>query len=97
MGQKTLDQIKFIGQVEGTLHPLALVPPNVRYLEKFQWFDYVRPLNKDDIFEWRPKKEGTELKINVRHNRQPKSQPPSKDGGAKSPRKLQGMTPEDPK
>lgn len=97
MGQKTLDQIKFIGQVEGTLHPLALVPPNVRYLEKFQWFDYVRPLNKDDIFEWRPKKEGTELKINVRHNRQPKSQPPSKDGGAKSPRKLQGMTPENPK
>lgn len=98
MGLKTLDQIKFIGQVEGTLHPLALVPPNVRYLEKFQWFDYVRPLNKDDIFEWRPKKEGTELKINVRHNRQPKSQPPSKDGGgAKSPRKLQGMTPEDPK
>jgi DNA repair protein RecN (Recombination protein N) len=34
--------------------------------EGFNWFDYVRPISKEDIFNWRPKKEGTELKIQKR-------------------------------
>jgi hypothetical protein len=84
MGEKKVDQIKFIGETEGCLHPLALIQPNVRYLENFQWFDYVRPLNKDDIFNWRPKKDGTGLKTSVRHNK-PKPQMPSKGG-----KKLEG-------
>lgn len=79
MAKKKLDQIKFIGQVEGCLHPLALIQPSVRYLSNFQWFDYVRPVSKDDIFDWRPKKAGTELKALVRHDK-PKPQLPSKDG-----------------
>ena len=36
------------------------------YLDNFAWFDYIRPRNKDDIWEWRPKKEGTSLKPTVR-------------------------------
>lgn len=80
MAKNKLDQIKFIGQVDGCLHPLALVQPSVRYLDNFQWFDYVRPLNKDDIFNWRPKKEGTELKASVQHAK-PKSNMPSKKAG----------------
>ncbi len=51
----------------GTMYPLFLIPPKSLYLENFVWFDYVRPLNKDDIFIWRPKKAGTELKESVRH------------------------------
>ncbi len=47
----------------GTLFPLPLIPADKLYLENFAWFDYVRPLDKDDIFNWRPKKAGTELKI----------------------------------
>lgn len=31
-------------------------------LENFNWFDYIRPLNKEDIFNWRGKKAGQELK-----------------------------------
>lgn len=80
MAKNKLDQIKFIGQVDGCLHPLALVQPSVRYLDNFQWFDYVRPMNKDDIFNWRPKKEGTELKASVQHAK-PKSNMPSKKAG----------------
>lgn len=80
MAKNKLDQIKFIGQVDGCLHPLALVQPSVRYLDNFQWFDYVRPQNKDDIFNWRPKKEGTELKASVQHAK-PKSNMPSKKAG----------------
>ena len=77
MGKKSVDQIKFIGQVDGCMHPLALIQPNVRYLENFQWFDYVRPVSKEDIFHWRPKKPGTELKITVTHSA-PKPKLPSR-------------------
>ncbi len=51
----------------GTLYPLFLIPPKSLYLENFAWFDYVRPVDKDDIFNWRPKKAGTELKESVVH------------------------------
>ena len=90
MGPEKVDQIKFIGEVEGCLHPLALIQPSVRYLENFQWFDYVRPVSKDDIFDWRPKKPGTELKISIRHDK-PKPQVPVKDTSKGRNRKLQGL------
>ena len=51
----------------GTMYPIPLIPQNMLYLQNFAWFDYIRPLNKDDIFEWRPKKAGSELKESVRH------------------------------
>ena len=50
----------------GTLYPLILIPADKLYLDNFAWFDYTRPRNKDDIWEWRPKKEGTSLKPTVR-------------------------------
>lgn len=52
----------------GTMYPIPLIPPNMYYLQNFAWFDYIRPLDKNDIFEWRPKKAGTELKESVRHS-----------------------------
>lgn len=42
---------------------MTQIPPDKKFLPGFAWFDYVRPLNKDDIFNWRGKKAGTELKI----------------------------------
>lgn len=51
----------------GIMYPIPLIPPEALYLQNFAWFDYVRPRDKDDIFEWRPKKAGTELKESVRH------------------------------
>ena len=47
---------------EATLYPMSQIPPGKEKLEAFGWFDYVRPLNKDDLFEWRPKAAGSELK-----------------------------------
>lgn len=47
---------------EGDAYPLSQIPPDRRQLPTFAWFDYIRPLNKDDIFEWRGKKGGQELK-----------------------------------
>jgi len=49
----------------GTMYPLPMIPADVRFLSNFAWFDYIRPLNKDDIFNWRGKKAGTELKQSV--------------------------------
>ena len=49
----------------GTFYPIPMIPGNVRFLENFQWFDYVRPQNPQDIFNWRGKSKGTELKKSV--------------------------------
>jgi len=46
----------------GTLYPLTQAPADKFFLPKYAWFDYVRPLNKEDIFNWRPKKAGSEMK-----------------------------------
>ncbi len=51
----------------GTFYPITQVPPAKYKLPGFVWFDYVRPLNKDDIFEWRGKAKGSELKAVQRH------------------------------
>ena len=50
----------------GTLYPMDQIPPEKLYLPTFVWFDYIRPLNKEDIFNWRPKKAGQELKKTTR-------------------------------
>ncbi|MBR5541255.1 MAG: hypothetical protein IKU64_02700 [Bacteroides sp.] len=50
----------------GTLYPMTKIPPQEMKLENFAWFDYIRPLNKEDIFNWRGKKAGQELKKSVR-------------------------------
>ena len=46
----------------GTLYPMLQRPPEKMKLENFVWFDYIRPLDKEDIFEWRGKIAGQELK-----------------------------------
>lgn len=51
----------------GMLYPVDKTPDNERFLPTFAWFDYVRPVDKDDVFHWRGKKEGTELKESVVH------------------------------
>ena len=55
-------------QPNGVLYPLEQAPADRSRLDNFAWFDYIRPLNKEDIFHWRGKKAGQELKKNVRGN-----------------------------
>lgn len=50
----------------GTLYPMNQLPPEKMKLESFNWFDYIRPLDKEDIFNWRGKKSGHELKKTTR-------------------------------
>ena len=46
----------------GIMYPITQIPPDKRRLPEYEWFDYVRPLDKDDVFNWRGKKGGSELK-----------------------------------
>ncbi len=50
----------------GTLYPMDQIPAGADKLENFVWFDYIRPMHKNDIFEWKSKKTEDVLKKNVR-------------------------------
>lgn len=56
----------WVSKPNGTAYPLTQVPPGRDKLENFAWFDDIRPRDKDDIFVWRGKTGGTELKPQVR-------------------------------
>lgn len=67
MQDRQLQKI-WTSKTDGTWYPMTQIPPSRYKLEGFTWFDYVRPVDKDDIFEWRGKKKGTELKKIQRHS-----------------------------
>lgn len=53
-------------QNNGVLYPLTQVPPGKDFLPQFVWFDYIRPIDKDDIFNWRGKADEQKLKTQKR-------------------------------
>lgn len=53
-------------KTNGTFYPMDQLPADKMKLDNFAWFDYVRPLSKRDIFNWRGKKEGQGLKKTTR-------------------------------
>ena len=57
-----------IGKSNGTLYPLDQVPADKMKLPSFAWFDYIRPLDEEDIFVWRGKKAGEQLQKSTRRS-----------------------------
>ena len=55
-------------EAKGVFYPMSQRPYEKRYLDNFAWFDYVRPQNKDDIFNWRGKGSDMQLKVIRREN-----------------------------
>lgn len=41
---------------QGTMYPMTQIPPDRRWLPRYAWYDYIRPKDKTDIFNWRAKK-----------------------------------------
>lgn len=68
--QKRMKRIVLVTQPIGVLYPMLMIPQDKLYLDNFAWFDYMRPKDRNDLFVWRGKKQGTELK-NVGHNEVP--------------------------
>lgn len=46
----------------GTVYPELMIPAEKRYLSRFAWFDYIRPTDRYDIFQWRSKSDKNVLK-----------------------------------
>lgn len=44
------------------IYPMTQIPPGRDKLNSYAWFDYIRPVDKNDIYEWRGKAKGTELR-----------------------------------
>lgn len=67
MRDRQLQKI-WTSKTDGTWYPMTQIPPERYKLDGFTWFDYIRPINKDDIYEWRGKKDGTQLKNITSHS-----------------------------
>ena len=64
--QRKLERI-WMPKAQGTLYPMTQIPPGKEKLDVFAWFDYIRPKDKDDVFNWKAKASGSELKHIKRH------------------------------
>lgn len=60
--ERKMERGVFVGKTTGTAYPLDQIPADKSKLPSFVWFDYIRPRNKEDIFNWRAKKAGEVLK-----------------------------------
>ena len=63
---RKLDKI-WTNKFTSTMYPITQVPPAKYKLPNFAWFEDLRPMDKNDIFVWRGKSSGTELKSIKRH------------------------------
>lgn len=63
---RKLDKI-WTNKFTSTMYPITQVPPAKYKLPNFAWFKDLRPTDKNDIFVWRGKSSGTELKSIKRH------------------------------
>ncbi len=52
-----IDKIWFYTNPKGRMHPPMTLTDEMRYLSDFKWYDYLRPLSKADVFEWREEPE----------------------------------------
>jgi hypothetical protein len=65
MGENRKMKKIWMPAASGTFYPIPMIPSQLRFLENFQWFDYIRPITPEDIYVWRGKTKGTELKKSV--------------------------------
>lgn len=58
---RKLEKIR-TSRASGTMYPLTQIPPERYRLPDFAWFDGVRPISPEDVFNWRGKSAGEKLK-----------------------------------
>ena len=64
--ERKIVKILMNSKSNGVVYPMDQIPLEELYLDNFAWFDYIRPRDKQDIFVWRGKKAGQELKKSER-------------------------------
>ena len=50
-----------------SLYPVLQIPPDKKHLNGFAWFDYVRPSDPEDVFNWRGKSQESVLVAERQH------------------------------
>lgn len=70
MRDRKLQRVVAFPKPEATLYPLGTAPADRTYLPNFAWFEALRPVDKDDVFNWRPKHEDKRLR-NVQRRQAP--------------------------
>ena len=63
MKDRKVEKVVVPKDSKGVFYPMSKRPEDKRFLENFAWFDYVRPLSKEDIFIWRGKGSDKELRM----------------------------------
>ena len=63
MKERKVNKVVVPKESKGVFYPMSKRPAEKMYLDNFVWFDYVRPLSKEDIYNWRGKGYGKELKV----------------------------------
>lgn len=63
--QRQLEKI-WTPKAIGTTYPMTQIPPAKLKLPAFAWHEEIRPKDKNDIFNWKEKSKGTELKYRPR-------------------------------
>ncbi len=66
--ERQIEKMIMSPQSNGVLYPMDQIPSDKLRLPNFVWLDYMRPLNKEDIFNWRGKKAGETLKKSTRES-----------------------------
>lgn len=59
--QRQLEKI-WTPRAQGTMYPMTQIPPDKYHLPAFAWFEDLRPTGPADVFVWRGKHSGTQLK-----------------------------------
>ncbi len=64
--ERKIEKMVMSPKSNGVIYPMDQRPPDKLRLPSFAWFDYIRPLDKEDIFNWRAKKAGETLRKSTR-------------------------------
>lgn len=64
--ERQMEKMVMSPKSNGVLYPMDQIPSDKMKLPTFVWFDYIRPLNKEDIFVWRDKRAGETLRKSSR-------------------------------
>ncbi len=56
-----IKDIRFYVEPKATLHPMKSLTPDLMYFRYFSWRYKEKPVNREDIFNWKPKTEGNGL------------------------------------
>ena len=59
---RQVNKLVVYGQSNGVLYPMDQIDSNKMYLPEFNWFDWIRPRDPEDVFYWRGKRIDQQLR-----------------------------------